>query len=210
MELTIFEILSRVLLAFLLSLSFGLERQLKKKPVGFGVFTLVATGTCLLAIIALIIGGDSSPLPLLGGAITGVGFLGAGAIIRYQERAFGFTTAASIWAFAALGMGIGLGIFEASLLFYLLIIVTIILDHVLENRGLGNYSQTILVVFDNLDGFHGVKKRIQNDYKVISMDLNKEKKRFTLSFLFSGHRGVLEELIENLTKIEGVVKIRSE
>jgi len=210
MELTIFEILFRVSLAFFLSLSFGLERQLTKKPVGFGVFTLVATGTCLLSVIAINLSNDSSPLPLLGGAITGVGFLGAGAIIHYQEKAFGFTTAASIWAFAALGMGIGAGLFEAALLFYLLIILTILLDHLLESRGIGNYSQTVALVSSNLERLNEVRSQILENYKVTSMNLDIQEQRFTLSFLFSGYKKKLEELIDSLAKIEGVMEIKVE
>jgi putative Mg2+ transporter-C (MgtC) family protein len=210
MELTIYEMLFRILLAFILSLSFGLERQLTKKPVGFGVFTLVSTGTCMLAIIALTLGGDSSPLPLLGGAITGIGFLGAGAIIRYQERAFGFTTAASIWAFAAIGMGVGLGLFEAVFLFYLLVIVIILLDHTLEDRGLGNYYQTVVLVFDTLNKFKEIRHQIQKNHKIISMDFDTEKQRFTLSFLFSGHRRELEGFVEDMAENKGVVNLRVE
>lgn len=209
MELTIFDISFRVLLAFVLSLSFGLERQLTKKPVGFGVFTLVATGSCLLAIVAITFSNDSSPLPLLGGVVTGIGFLGAGAIIRYQERAFGFTTAASIWAFAAIGMGIGVGLFGVALLFYLLIILTIFLDHELESRGFGHYS-TVVLSFSNLDKLEEVRRQILENYKVMSMNFNIKEQEFTFSFIFSGHKKELEKLIDNLAKLEGIIGIKIE
>jgi putative Mg2+ transporter-C (MgtC) family protein len=70
------EAILRLLLGFSLAFAVGLERQLRRKPVGFGTFTFVATGACALAIMALDIE-ETNPLPLLGGVITGIGFLGA-------------------------------------------------------------------------------------------------------------------------------------
>src|SRR2546428_123884 len=65
-------------------------------------------GAATLAILAITIEQDN-PLPLLGGVITGIGFLGAGALIRANDRVFGFTTAAPVWAMAALGVPAGPG-----------------------------------------------------------------------------------------------------
>lgn len=210
MELSLIDILSRIMLAFILSLSFGLERQLTKKPVGFGVFTLVATGSCLLTIIALTLSGDTSPLPLLGGIITGIGFLGAGAIIRYQEKAFGFTTAASIWSFAALGIGIGAGLFEAAFLFYLFIVVIILLDRFLERKSLGNYSKTVVIVFDSMNGLKYFREKLLVDHREVFVDYNIEKQEFTLSFIFVGHRRKLEGLVDKLVDKGGIKDIRVE
>src|SRR5438874_10643253 len=99
----------RLLIVFLLAFGIGLERQLRRKPVGFGTFIFVSTGACALTLLAIDIA-DSNPLPLLGGVITGIGFLGAGALIRSNDRVFGFTTAASVWAMAALGVAGGAGL----------------------------------------------------------------------------------------------------
>jgi putative Mg2+ transporter-C (MgtC) family protein len=148
-------------------------------------------------------------LPLLSGIITGVGFLGAGAIIHYQEKAFGFTTAAAIWAFAAIGMAVGAGFLQEGLLFYLLILVVISLDHMLERRGLGNYSRTITVVFDRLDRIQLLKDTILKEYKcrenVECFDL--EGKCYKFSFVFIGHMDRLDEIVEKLVKFEGLKQI---
>jgi putative Mg2+ transporter-C (MgtC) family protein len=202
----------RLLLTFLLSLSFGLERQLNRKHVAFGVFTMVATGSCLLTIVALRIAElafESSPLPLLSGIITGVGFLGAGAIIHYQEKAFGFTTAAAIWAFAAIGMAVGAGFLQEGILFYLLILVVISFDHMLERRGLGNYSRTITVVFDSLDRIQFLKDTILKEYKCRENVecFNLEGKCFKFSFVFSGHMDKLDEMVTKLVVFEGLKEL---
>src|SRR5438046_1222030 len=104
------EAVVRLVIVFLLAFGIGLERQLRRKPVGFGTFVFVSTGACALAILSVDLE-DQNPLPLLGGVITGIGFLGAGALIRSNDRVFGFTTAALVWAMAALGVTAGAGLY---------------------------------------------------------------------------------------------------
>src|SRR5437867_9776252 len=82
----------RLLLVFALAFGIGLERQIRRKPVGFWTFIFVSTGAAALAILAIDLEGDN-PLPLLGGVITGIGFLGAGALIRAKDRVLCFATA---------------------------------------------------------------------------------------------------------------------
>src|SRR2546428_6053668 len=89
----------RLLLVFALAFGIGLERQIRRKPVGFGTFIFVSTGAAALAILAIDLEGDN-PLPLLGGVITGIGFLGAGALLPANDPVFCFTTAALLWAVA--------------------------------------------------------------------------------------------------------------
>lgn len=142
------EVIIRLVLGFDLAVGVGLERQLGRKPAGFGTFTFVATGTCVLAIMAMELEPDN-PLPLLGGAITGVGFLGAGALIRGQDRVFGFTTAALIWAMAAMGLAIGVGLYHIALVMYAILWVVILVDRLLESRGFGSHARVIDVSFSN-------------------------------------------------------------
>lgn len=208
MELTLIEMSLRLLLAFVMSLLFGLERQLNRKHVAFGVFTLVSSGACLLTIVAVSIG-NGTPLPLLSGIITGVGFLGAGAIIHYQEKAFGFTTAAAIWAFAALGMAVGAGFLQEAFVFYLLIMLVISFDHMLERHGLGNYSRVVTVVFDDLSRVEALKSTIMKEYNcresVEYFDI--AARRYKFSFVFSGRIDKLNEMVSKLVKLEGLKEI---
>src|SRR2546426_7712388 len=84
------EVVVRLLFVFGLAFSVGLERQLHRKPVGLGTFIFVSMGAATLAILAITLEEDN-PLPLLGGVITGIGFLGAGAPIRSDDRVFRVT-----------------------------------------------------------------------------------------------------------------------
>ncbi|HYV08518.1 MAG TPA: MgtC/SapB family protein, partial [Thermoplasmata archaeon] len=111
------EAVLRLLLVFALAFAVGLERQVRRKPVGFGTFIFVSTGAATLTLLAITIE-EENPLPLLGGVITGIGFLGAGALIRSNDRVFGFTTAALVWAMAALGVAAGAGLYLLVLVDY--------------------------------------------------------------------------------------------
>lgn len=138
----------RLLLVFALAFGIGLERQLRRKPVGFGTFIFVSTGAAALAILALDID-EQNPLPLLGGVITGIGFLGAGALIRSNDRVFGFTTAALVWAMAALGVAAGAGLFFLVAVDYGIIWSVVITDRVLESKGFGSHAKVVHLTVAN-------------------------------------------------------------
>lgn len=138
----------RLLLVFALAFAIGLERQLRRKPVGFGTFIFVSTGAAALAILAINIE-EQNPLPLLGGVITGIGFLGAGALIRSNDRVFGFTTAALVWATAALGVAAGAGLYLLVAVNYGVIWAVIITDRFLESKGFGSHAKVVHMTVAN-------------------------------------------------------------
>jgi len=138
----------RLLLVFALAFGIGLERQIRRKPVGFGTFIFVSTGAAALAILAIDLEGDN-PLPLLGGVITGIGFLGAGALIRANDRVFGFTTAALVWAMAALGVAAGAGLYLLVFVNYAVVWAVVITDRFLEGSGFGSHAKIVHLTIAN-------------------------------------------------------------
>jgi putative Mg2+ transporter-C (MgtC) family protein len=102
----------RLILACLLGAALGYERESKGKAAGLRTHMLVALGACLFVLVPLIRGsGDDAMSRVIQGLVAGIGFLGAGAIVKGRpgEEIEGLTTAASIWTTAALGMTAGLG-----------------------------------------------------------------------------------------------------
>ena len=104
------------LLAMLVSTVFGTmigwERQLGRKPAGLRTHTLVCLGSTMFVLVTKhavenIGGPNLDPTRIIHGVITGVGFLGAGSIIRQEGYVAGLTTAASIWMVAAIGVSVG-------------------------------------------------------------------------------------------------------
>jgi putative Mg2+ transporter-C (MgtC) family protein len=87
----------------------GLEREFRDKSAGFRTLIFICVGATLFTILSNKLGGADDPVRIAANVVTGIGFLGAGAIIRHGTKTVGLTTAATIWLTAALGMGIGGG-----------------------------------------------------------------------------------------------------
>lgn len=104
--------LLRLALAAALGGAIGLEREYHHKPAGLRTNMLIALGSALFSILSIELGAAAgSPDRVAAQVVTGIGFLGAGAILRSGENIHGLTTAATIWVNAAIGMAAGLGLY---------------------------------------------------------------------------------------------------
>src|SRR3989344_8899612 len=115
------EVLLRLIFAVVCGGLIGLEREVVHKPAGVRTHMLVCLGSALFALITF----DTLPnetARIIAGVATGVGFLGAGTIFKAQSEVHGLTTAASIWAVSAVGLGIGLGYYNITIIAVLLIL----------------------------------------------------------------------------------------
>lgn len=119
--LTDFQIIMRLIISVILCGFIGLERQLHRRTAGLRTHILVGLGSCLIMLTSLYVFDIYSnkvaldPSRIAAGVITGIGFLGAGAIIRDREGVKGLTTAASLWVVAGIGLATGCGFFLAAL-----------------------------------------------------------------------------------------------
>jgi putative Mg2+ transporter-C (MgtC) family protein len=115
-------ILGRLAFAVILGGLIGLERELRGYPAGIRTMALITMGSMLFTDVSQILGGDDR---VAAGIVTGIGFLGAGVIFREQFTVRGITTAATIWASAAIGMAIGRELYLVAGLGTLLIFVVL-------------------------------------------------------------------------------------
>ena len=118
---TLVEQVIRLLLAAAMGALIGLERDLTAKPAGIRTHMLVSLGACVLTLIGLY----EFPLDsarIAAGVVTGIGFLGAGAIIGGQDGVHGLTTAAGIWVTAAVGLAVGTGSYVIAAMSTLLVV----------------------------------------------------------------------------------------
>lgn len=117
-QLTDVEVIQRLLLAAAVGGVIGAEREFRRKSAGFRTNILIALGaalfTMLSQVMALQAGGDSTRIAAQ--VVVGIGFLGAGAIIRTNRNVNGVTTAATVWVNAALGMAAGAGEYHMTLI----------------------------------------------------------------------------------------------
>src|SRR2546425_11075490 len=105
-----FELMLRLLLAAGLGAAIGLERELRQKPAGLRTNILIALGSALFTLLSLQLARPGQdPERIAAQIVTGIGFLGAGAILHSGRVVHGLTTAATIWVNAAIGMAAGAG-----------------------------------------------------------------------------------------------------
>ncbi len=113
------EILGRLAVATLVGAAIGINREWEGKPAGLRTHALVALGSSLFALIGLLLSPDdpSATGRILQGVTAGIGFIGAGVIMRRPELqdVQGLTTAAAIWIVSAIGVAVGAGLWRTSL-----------------------------------------------------------------------------------------------
>jgi putative Mg2+ transporter-C (MgtC) family protein len=106
----------------------GLERERRDKPAGLRTVVLIALGTTIFTLVSLLLAesrNTADPARLASQILPGIGFLGAGAIIRARGTVVGLTTGATIWAVAAVGVTIGSGHIAAAVAFTAVILFTL-------------------------------------------------------------------------------------
>ena len=134
-ELHFGEVLVRVVLAGLLGGAIGAEREIREREAGLRTHMLVAVGAALFTIVSAYAWGDFEfstregitfdPTRIAAQIVTGIGFLGAGAIIRQGLSVRGLTTAASLWVVAAIGMASGAGYYTAAVITTVVVLVSL-------------------------------------------------------------------------------------
>ena len=147
-ELFVMDDFIRMLMAVLVGGLIGAEREFRDKSAGFRTMIFICFGATLFTLFSMKIGGAGDPSRIAANIVSGVGFLGAGAIFRDTGKISGLTTAATIWLAAAIGMGIGAGYLTMSMVGAAIIIVVLVIfpriermiDHV---RDVRTYQVTI-------------------------------------------------------------------
>lgn len=131
------DVLARIGVTVLLAGGIGLERELNSQPAGFRTHVLVGLGAMLFTVAGYGIPG-ADPARVAAQVASGIGFIGAGAILRDAGRIKGLTTAASLWAVAAVGVTVGFGLYATAVT---ATVVTIIVLYVLKSLEQGLFPR---------------------------------------------------------------------
>jgi putative Mg2+ transporter-C (MgtC) family protein len=128
------EPLLRLTVGLVLGAAVGWERELQRMPAGFRTHALVGLGSAIFTVVSAFAfaGPLSDPTRIAAQIVTGVGFLGGGAILHYRGNVRGLTTAASLWAVAAVGMAAGAGLYVIAVGGAVLVVITLDLFDRLE------------------------------------------------------------------------------
>jgi putative Mg2+ transporter-C (MgtC) family protein len=153
-QITFISAMYKLVLAILAGGLVGLNRERQKQPAGFRTHILICVGACLLMILSIYIpqnyfnfkNGD--PGRIAAQVVSGIGFLGAGAIMRLGTNVRGITTAASIWLISAIGLTIGAGLYSISFFTLILALFTLIILEKVEHRFFPQFVvKTLKLVF---------------------------------------------------------------
>ena len=185
MEFFNVEFLLRIGIALVLGFLLGLERELTNKYAGLRTHILVCLGACVFTIISIygfptFAGGDNVVVENSTGirdtgrvaaqVVSGIGFIGAGAVLRNGSMIIGLTTAATLWLSAAIGMTCGVGLYDLATLATIASVAVLTIIRVFERRILPasikrfKIHQYLLTVVENMDDFSS-KKLIENPEK---------------------------------------------
>ncbi|SJZ65101.1 MgtC/SapB family protein [Selenihalanaerobacter shriftii] len=173
------EIFLRLLLATLLGGLVGWERESNSRPAGFRTNILVCIGSALIMIVSIKLyvlfqaSRAADPSRIAAQVVSGIGFLGAGTIIREGFSVKGLTTAASLWAVAGVGLAVGAGFYFSSISGTVLIILTLSILNTVEHSiaqksGLKNLR---IKVFDQ-PGEVGKLGSVLGDYNIHIIDVS--------------------------------------
>lgn len=213
----------RLLLAVVLAGIVGFERQLRGRAAGLRTHILVCLGATLITLAGVLLTGasqDSATIARLdagriaAGVITGIGFLGAGAIIRIGDIVRGLTTAASIWFIAGLGVVIGFGFIAVAITATLIALATLIGLVYLEERIPPRYYRTLIVIGEgvSLPNLEQACRQILHDRRIKIRETETEikPKEMEIRLLFHlqlSNVGLRSDMVNHLSTLPGVRQV---
>lgn len=214
------ELLIRLILACLLGGVIGIERERNRHPAGFRTHILVCAGAALVMLCNIFIFekykncANVDPARLGAQVISGIGFLGAGTILKEGVTIKGLTTAASLWSVACIGLAVGLGFYAGAIFATILVLVTLMVFARFECRIYGNRRSTLLKI-KTMD-IAGQIGRIGTElgkcgFQIsdISMEVSDESSILLIVRIDKGREDIKPEVIDYLSKIDGVLYIEA-
>jgi putative Mg2+ transporter-C (MgtC) family protein len=204
------EILIRFLLAALWGSVVGAEREYRGKAAGFRTNIMISVGACFFTIMSVQLGGSISTDRIASNIVTGIGFLGAGVIFRAENRVNGITTAATIWAVAAVGMGIGGGYYFVSSCASILILIVLAVLPLIENyidriNQSKEYSLKCLPSVSNRKTYEAIFRKYGLKYRLVRQAIGN--KEHLLVWQVAGNSKKLEEMTDVLIKDDRIITL---
>jgi putative Mg2+ transporter-C (MgtC) family protein len=215
------QILQRVLVAALLGLVIGLDRERQDHSAGLRTHMILVIGAALAMMISINIAvqftdvtPNGDPARLAAQVVSGIGFLGAGVIFRYGSSVRGLTTAASLWTMAIIGMAAGLGLFLAAAGITLIIFLILTLMNYVEDRYLATYNRLHITIWANdrpglIDDVRSYLGKERNRLSAISTERDLDNQQYILDFhVRLWKKGDSERVMEEISKIEGLRRVK--
>lgn len=211
-----FEIIFKLTLACILGGLIGLERESLNRPAGFRTYTLVCVGSALAMVVSIDMyfqyyrTVNADPGRIAAQVVSGIGFLGAGTIMKEGATVRGLTTAAGLWVVACIGLAVGAGMYIPAIVTTILILFVLIYFIKFEQQftGMRLYKGIVMVVEDQ-PGQVGIIGSILGDMGVLikEIDLNRldteDQLEVELLLQLPGELSIAE-VIERLSTVSGL------
>ena len=218
-EITLGNALFRLVLSMVLGAMIGSERKRKGQIAGVRTFALISMGACMAMLLSIYVPQEylglknGDPGRIAAQVITGVGFLGGGAIIQMKGSVKGLTTAAGIWMVATIGMGIGVGMYWESILASLLVLATLLSFEWFEHRRKSVHESKVINI--RIDGVIEDTSRFEKIFKDSGIHLstyyvncNYEQNETEISFVIISSSKHYLGLIRQLRDASGAKSIK--
>jgi putative Mg2+ transporter-C (MgtC) family protein len=210
------EVLLRIFVAAALGGAIGLERELRERQAGLRTHLVVSVGSALFTLVSAYgfssFDGKVDPTRIAAQIVSGIGFLGAGAIIRQGLSVRGLTTAASLWLVAAIGMAAGAGYWDGALIATLGALLTLGPLRVFSFRILSRYrpQHDRLLVEIPAGGspvpiIEAIERR---GGRVVSLDIAQEGDRRSVGIDVELAAGSAPAVVAEVAEIDGVLEVR--
>ncbi len=169
-----YEIILRLVLASIIGGLIGLEREAQNRPAGLRTHVLVTVGSALVMLISMYgfkglgyEGAGGEPARLAAQVVSGIGFLGAGTILRQGNSVYGLTTAASLWVCGCIGLAIGNGYYIGGLVTAVIALFSLVSLRFFENRIFKNKYKTLHIITKERLGLMGDIGTLLGDYNIL-------------------------------------------
>ena len=211
-HVTDYEIALRLFLACIFGGIVGFQRERHDSPAGFRTYILVSLGSALIMVLSMYgfsdLNPSADPARLAAQVVSGIGFLGAGTILRDGASVKGLTTAASLWVVSAIGLAAGAGFYYSSVLVTVLVFIT--LERSIETYFFRGKQLLKVVTLNKTCAIHDVNSILESHkimarnitIKLLHEDQNKTTFEYTLKTPF--YKINTEKIIEDISKINGV------
>ena len=211
------DIIIRIVIGALLGAMVGLERERQGQPAGLRTHIILVVGATLTMTLSinlaiqfrpLVPNGD--PARLAAQVVSGIGFLGAGAILRYGPNIKGLTTATSLWTMAIVGLAIGAGHFLSGIAATAMILVALILLNVFEKRFINTYTTMVIEVTADdriglIDEVDRALARLVSTVGNPSVEKNLRSKKVTIEYTIKlSTKTSIQSILEEVERIEGI------
>ena len=206
------DVTARLFVALILGGLIGMERERQERAAGLRTVTMVSLGSCLFTLLSAYGFERTDPSRVAAQIVTGIGFLGAGTIFMRKDLVRGLTTAATIWATAAVGMAAAVAQYYAAFITTLLVLIVLMVLKPIERRFFRRHNEATLSVTlrrrpdalsyvqESLRGLGALAESVQ----VQEMDDNQDRIQFRLEL---PHNCTVDQVLQHVRGLEGVSRV---